>query len=408
MRIPHAIRACALAVVLATGTGCGDKKMRARVAAMDDKTLVEIQNNYPYGSKSAVIIADELRQRQVAQQKNEEQRTEQAKATERKRIEQEKIERAKAAEVAKGEQEAQKRELVHALKPVVDYYAQLRMAIKGLWEGEAPTAEDAAALALRIRTRKVEIEAKFGKTAGLSEPLRAILQPLQEDAANLLVVRQEFDKRDQFTRMRGGKDSVFSLFPCTRRAVVSGDPDASGDVTVDGRKASVLLGEQADAILKEAIAAYEKLSGQQFEQRAGKDEVRRDDAERAKRQQISAQRESAYQEYAARLRPLLMAEAQATRRFEEEVAMGKSLFAKGELAYKMGQSMEVQRYYDQGDICTKNAQGLAAQRQQYVHARLALKTENPQTYDVVVREFANDRSQSEYVRDYCRGILRGL
>lgn len=165
------------------------------------------------------------------------------------------------------EREKQEQEAARALKPVVDYYAQLRMAIKGQWDGPSLTAGDAAATAQRVKTQAAEVDATFGKKEGLSEPVAVILKPLN-DAANMMAAKRHFDEQGQFIQMAGGSESIFSMFPCTKSAVVSGNPDASGDVTVDSRKASALLAKEVDAMFGKAIDAYNRLAGSPLQQAA--------------------------------------------------------------------------------------------------------------------------------------------
>jgi len=57
------VRIISVLTAVALCVGCGDKKMRARIAALDDETLVEIQGNYPPSSKPAILIAQEIERR---------------------------------------------------------------------------------------------------------------------------------------------------------------------------------------------------------------------------------------------------------------------------------------------------------------------------------------------------------
>ncbi|MFC1451990.1 hypothetical protein ACFLSJ_01445 [Verrucomicrobiota bacterium] len=52
--------------LLVVSIGCGDKKMRERIAALDEATLVEIQGNHASDSKPGILIAEELQKRGIA------------------------------------------------------------------------------------------------------------------------------------------------------------------------------------------------------------------------------------------------------------------------------------------------------------------------------------------------------
>jgi hypothetical protein len=54
----------ALALVVLS-LGCGDRKMRARVAALDDESLAELVDDYEPGSKAGVLIREELARRGI-------------------------------------------------------------------------------------------------------------------------------------------------------------------------------------------------------------------------------------------------------------------------------------------------------------------------------------------------------
>ena len=63
MRIPYLIRIMTLISLLGLVIGCGDQKMRKRIARLDDATLAEVQDDYPPNSKEGILIAKELKRR---------------------------------------------------------------------------------------------------------------------------------------------------------------------------------------------------------------------------------------------------------------------------------------------------------------------------------------------------------
>ncbi len=63
MRMPYIIRIMTLISLLVLVIGCGDQKMRTRIARLDDATLAEVQDDYPPNSKEGILIAQELKRR---------------------------------------------------------------------------------------------------------------------------------------------------------------------------------------------------------------------------------------------------------------------------------------------------------------------------------------------------------
>jgi hypothetical protein len=60
----HRLLLCLLACIMVVGAvGCGDSKMRRRIAAMDTETLERISNDYPADSKAGRLITEELSRR---------------------------------------------------------------------------------------------------------------------------------------------------------------------------------------------------------------------------------------------------------------------------------------------------------------------------------------------------------
>ena len=62
----YTVLAIAVVASMAFCAGCGDNKMRERIAALDDPTLQDIQSDYPADSKAGVLIAQELDRRNLS------------------------------------------------------------------------------------------------------------------------------------------------------------------------------------------------------------------------------------------------------------------------------------------------------------------------------------------------------